>query len=279
MLNESHRHAQGLNDRVSRDMNLAQVVSGRRRNVRAARCHISAPATAAANATPADVNITRLGMDRPRAAQPFEFPLLQHPKQLRLELERRLANLVEKDRAPAGQLELSDSLGNGAGEGAFLMAEQLAFEETGRDRRTVPLHEGIGSTRAQGVHRASDQLFPCAGLAANQHRRIGRRDHLDLLEHVSQRPAPADDPLADHVIGRGIPKGYDAGLSPLEGAANRRETGRLNRAASANSTTFAVILITPSLAPAHLSVNRHTQLFQTKRWMNAIAFSATSRHP
>ena len=66
-------------------------------------------------------------MDGARAAQPFEFVLLQNPQELGLQFERNIADLVEKQRAAMGQLEAADALRNGAGERALFMAEQFAL--------------------------------------------------------------------------------------------------------------------------------------------------------
>ena len=53
---------------------------------------------------------------------------------------------------------------------------------------------------AQVVDRAGDQLLAGAGLALDQHRRVGRRDDLDLLQHLPERRALADD-LVEVVLG------------------------------------------------------------------------------
>src|SRR5437016_3313637 len=67
-------------------------------------------------------------LDRLRTADPLELLLLQDAQQLRLELERDLADLVEEQRAAVGHLEAADLLGDGAGEGAPLVPEELALE-------------------------------------------------------------------------------------------------------------------------------------------------------
>ena len=66
---------------------------------------------------------------RARAAQALELALLQHAQQLRLQLQRDLADLVEKHRAVVGQLEAADALRDRAGERAPLVPEQLALEQ------------------------------------------------------------------------------------------------------------------------------------------------------
>src|SRR4029077_16879302 len=59
------------------------------------------------------------------APQPLVGALLHHPQQLGLEAEGELADLVEEQRATVGQGEGSLAGGDGAGEGALLVAEEL----------------------------------------------------------------------------------------------------------------------------------------------------------
>ncbi len=56
-------------------------------------------------------------------AHPFELPVLQEAKQLDLEIDRKLADLVQKDCAPVGHLESPRSRSGRAGEGAPLVTE------------------------------------------------------------------------------------------------------------------------------------------------------------
>ena len=72
----------------------------------------------------ADVDV-----DRARTAEAFDLPFLEHAQQPRLQLERQLADLVEEDRAAVRQLEPADLAGVRAGEGAALVAEQLALDQ------------------------------------------------------------------------------------------------------------------------------------------------------
>ena len=75
----------------------------------------------------------------------------------------------------------------------LLVSEELALEQAGRDRGAVQLDERPRSAAAQVVNRARDELFAGAGFALDEHGRVGGRDDLDLLEHVLQRRAVADD--------------------------------------------------------------------------------------
>src|SRR5262249_40399208 len=57
------------------------------------------------------------------AADAVELILLKNAKQFRLRLRRQLADLIEENRAPIGQLEPARVPRDGSGECAFLMAE------------------------------------------------------------------------------------------------------------------------------------------------------------
>ena len=59
--------------------------------------------------------------------------LLEHAQQLGLQRERQLADLVEEQRAAVRQLEASRLARGRAGEGALLVAEQLALEQRARE--------------------------------------------------------------------------------------------------------------------------------------------------
>ena len=75
-------------------------------------------------------------LDRLHAAEAREVALLDHAQQLRLRLERDVADLVEEDAALVGELE-EPLLGiDGAGEGALHVAEQRRLEEIGRQGRS-----------------------------------------------------------------------------------------------------------------------------------------------
>src|SRR5207245_8524176 len=123
--------------------------------------------------------------------------------ELRLQLERNVADLVEEQRSPVRQLEPSDALPDGAREGAPLVAEQLALEKARRDGGAVDLDEGPLATPAQVVNRARDQLLPGARLAEDEHGRVRGRDRLHLVQHALQRRRVADD-LLEVVVGTAV---------------------------------------------------------------------------
>ncbi len=141
--------------------------------------------------------------NRPRAAQPLELLLLQNAEQLGLEFRRDVADLVEEQCPLVRQLKAAHLLADGAGEGALLVAEQLALQEAGGDGGAVELDERALAAGAQVVKGPGDELLARAGLAADQDGRAGGRDRLDLREHPAQGGALPDD-LAEIVLGAGF---------------------------------------------------------------------------
>src|SRR5262249_13957022 len=121
-----------------------------------------------------------------------------------------------------GELEPADALEDRARERALLVPEELALEEPRRNRGAVALHEGVRAAPAQAVDRVRDQLLPRAGLSADEDRRVGWRDHLELLDHAAQRRAPPDDALADHLVRRRVAEENGADFARRLGRANDR---------------------------------------------------------
>ena len=81
--------------------------------------------------------IAHVHASRRGRADPHDVAVHQHPQQLGLERRRHLAHLVEEQRAAVGRLEQPLAGAVGAGEGAALVAEELAFEQRlGEARRS-----------------------------------------------------------------------------------------------------------------------------------------------
>jgi hypothetical protein len=104
-------------------------------------------------------------------ADAADTPGLQRAQQAGLRLERHVADFVEKQGAARGLLELADLARHGAGESAFLVAEQLAFDQLVRDGGGVDRHE-----RTRAGCRAGGSLrppVPCrCRIAQDQHGQI-----------------------------------------------------------------------------------------------------------
>ena len=128
-----------------------------------------------------------------RAAKPFDDAFLEHAQQLRLELQRQLADLVEKDRAAVGHLESARLRRVRAGKRPALVPEELALDERRRERAAVDHDEAPVAPRAVAMNGTGDQLLAGAGLAKQEHRRRGRSDLLDLVHDRLESGARAHD--------------------------------------------------------------------------------------
>ena len=122
-----------------------------------------------------------VGLDRLVAADALESSVLQHAQHFGLGQRRHVADFVEEEGAAVALLELADPLAVGAGEGALLVAEQLAFQQGLGNGGAVDGQERPGGPAAVLVDGPGDQLLAGAALAQDQHGR---------------RPAAATRPIA-----------------------------------------------------------------------------------
>ena len=109
-------------------------------------------------------------LDVSQPAQAAEGLLLQDAQELGLETQRNLPYLVQEERAPVRQFEDTAFLGARVREGAFLVAEQLAFQQCGGDGRAVDSDEWSGLPKALVVKCLGDQILAGPALAVEQHR-------------------------------------------------------------------------------------------------------------
>ena len=147
-----------------------------------------------------------VGMQRARAADAIELTRLQHAQQLRLRLERKFAHLVQEKRTAIGELEASAALLGRAGEGALLVAEELALHQLARQRRTIHRHQRALAAPAGFMNGAGDQFLAGAGFPLNEHSAIRRRDLRDLLAQP-----PRGRRVAHHVVPHLVDQALDRG--------------------------------------------------------------------
>src|SRR5581483_698564 len=81
-----------------------------------------------------------------------DFLLLDRAQQFGLQVDRHLANLVEKNRSTFGHRQQPFLLLVGAREGAFYMTEKLAFDESGHERTAIDRNEGRVVQRTREVY-------------------------------------------------------------------------------------------------------------------------------
>ena len=101
-----------------------------------------------------------------------------------------------KSVPPVALLELADALRQRAGEGAFFVAEEFAFEQVFGDRRAVDGDERLVHAGAVLENGAGDEFLAGAAFAGDQDGRAGRRDLADELVNLLHCGRIADDGLA-----------------------------------------------------------------------------------
>ena len=146
--------------------------------------------------------MTRTGhANRLFAAEPLKLAVLQHAQQFGLRRLVQVADLVEEDAAAVGQLELAAPQRRGAGERAFLVAEQLALDELGGNRRAIHFDEGARGERAFAMDVLGEQLLAGSRLARQQHASIRSRNLCRLHDGMLERGAAPDHPrtVANHL--------------------------------------------------------------------------------
>src|ERR1700682_3496367 len=70
-----------------------------------------------------------IGVNRGSTAQTLELSFLHDAKKLWLQLQRKVADLVQKQGTPVGPLKPSNTACDRPGVGATLMTEQFAFQQ------------------------------------------------------------------------------------------------------------------------------------------------------
>src|SRR5262249_14931910 len=107
--------------------------------------------------------------DSPTSADPFDLPFLEHPQQLRLKLRLERADLIQEQRAPLGQLELSEPPLERTRERASLVAEQFRLDERFGQRWEVDWNEWLLLAGALAVDGVCDEFLAGSAFARDQH--------------------------------------------------------------------------------------------------------------
>ena len=141
-----------------------------------------------------------------------------------------------KSVPPCGALEAAGARRCGAGEGALLVAEQLALEHALGERLAVDGDERPADAVAPVVQQARHQLLAGAALALDQHRRPARRDAAHQVEQL-----PAARALGDHRVGRVAARDL---LRAGSGSRARGASSSSARPTSARSSSLSNGLVT-----------------------------------
>ena len=164
---------------------------------------------------PADLVLELLvgGRDHPHvhghrggAAHRLDLLLLEGAQDLGLGLQGHVPHLVEEQGAPVGQLELALARGQGPGERALGVAEELALDEVLGDGGAVHLDEGARGAAALVVDVAGHELLARAVLAEDEPSTVAGGGLGDLgAEPVQGRALPHhDEALLDLLLERAV---------------------------------------------------------------------------
>ena len=96
-------------------------------------------------------------------------------------------------------LEGAGHAGDGAGEGAALVAEELGLDHRRRHGAAVDDDEGLGRAAAGEVQRLGDALLAGAGFALHEHRRVGAGERGEARGERAQGRGLSDE--AVEVVG------------------------------------------------------------------------------
>ena len=124
-------------------------------------------------------------------ADALDALLGERAEELRLHVDRELAELVEEDGAAVGLDERRDALVDGAGERAALVTEERALGERRGNGAAVDDDERLVRARARLVDGLRDELLAGARLARDEDGQLGRRGLAEALEdgaHPRARP-------------------------------------------------------------------------------------------
>src|SRR5262249_7706008 len=134
------------------------------------------------------VNLHRLAR-----ANRLDLVVLDRAQQLHLRGGRKLANLVEEQRAAGRFHELAGVPVGCAGEGALLVAEQHRLDEIVRDGAAIDRHEWLGAPLAGAMDGARDQLLADTRLAFDEYRDRRVRRLFGGAQHRVHAWAARDD--------------------------------------------------------------------------------------
>ena len=114
-----------------------------------------------------------VGGDDLAATYPEELPILEHVEELGLEPERHLADLVQQEGPPVGQLELARLAAMGPREGALLVTEQLGLEQVAGQGSAVDLEERLVPAVRDVVDGAGHHLLAGTALTLQEDGGVG----------------------------------------------------------------------------------------------------------
>ena len=104
----------------------------------------------------------------------YKFTALKHTQQPRLGGQRQLGNLVKKDGASVGFLEITFTGSDSTGKRTFFMTEQLGVDGAFRNRAAVDRDIFGMFPCAVGMYYLREKLLSRTAFARDKHRQVNR---------------------------------------------------------------------------------------------------------
>ena len=110
-------------------------------------------------------------VDAPRTwrADGLHLARLERTQELHLQRQGKIADFVEEQRPTVRDTECAQAGGDGSGERASLVSEQLRLGQLGRDRAAVHRDEGGARAGRKVVHCSRGKLLATATFSADEH--------------------------------------------------------------------------------------------------------------
>ena len=126
-----------------------------------------------------------------------------------------LADFIQEDGAGIGQIELAQLLPVGPGEGALLIAKQLAFQQLVRDGSAIHFDERFLAAARLRIDHARHHFLARTAFATDQHRGSGVRHLLDGVLHLFHPRTGSEESHEIAVAAYLVPELRDLGRESL----------------------------------------------------------------
>ena len=107
------------------------------------------------------------------ATHPHNTSVLNDPQQLRLQVQRNIANFIEEERSAVGLLKLAHMVRVRICESALDVAEQFALKQRFSNRTSIHRHHRLAAAQALSMYFARQHILAGAIFAGDENRGIG----------------------------------------------------------------------------------------------------------
>ena len=149
------------------------VIADRRKNRSARNLPASTSLSRSRFVAAINLNIHLLGSG---VAKPRKLARLQDAKKMRLQIERKIADLIEKESATMGCSDKADSIAIRTSECTLHETEEFRANQCRRNRSAIQCDKWSFHARAMTINSPSDQFLSGPGFSFNQNGQIGSCD-------------------------------------------------------------------------------------------------------